>query len=90
MAYELVSANNFSRKKKKKGFWPTTGGYVLKSLEMLERPSQALKVGIKETLDEDPEGFLEVLEGGGWAKMLCECRTLWTLSLLSNIPFGQE
>ena len=59
MAYELVSADNFSRKKKKKGFWPTTGGYVLKSLEMLERPSQALKVGIKETLDEDPEGFLE-------------------------------
>ena len=46
-------------KKKKKGFWPTTGGYVLSGLEMLERPSQALKVGIKETLDEDPEGFLE-------------------------------
>ena len=54
-----LTASFEDRKKKKKGFWPTTGGYVLSGLEMLERPSQALKVGIKETLDEDPEGFLE-------------------------------
>ena len=41
----------------KKGFFPATGSAVLSALELLERPSQALKVGIKESLDGDDEGF---------------------------------
>ena len=40
-----------------KGFLPATGSAVLSALELLERPSQALKVGIKEAADDDDEGF---------------------------------
>ena len=40
-----------------KGFLPATGSAVLSALELLERPSQGLKVGIKEAFDDDEEGF---------------------------------
>ena len=65
MAYELASLDNLKKKKRKEeGFWPTTGSYVLTALEMLERPAQALKVGVKEAFDDDEEGFFEGVRQG--------------------------
>lgn len=39
------------------GFFSATGSKVLDTLSLLERPAQALKVGIKEAATEDGEGF---------------------------------
>ena len=55
MAYELVSL--YKDDEEDKGFFSSTGSFVLDTLELLERPSQALKVGIKEASDDDDEGF---------------------------------
>ena len=62
--YQLGSFEGIRKKKKKEGFWPTTGSYVLGALEMLERPAQALKVGVKEAFDDDEEGFFEGVRQG--------------------------
>jgi len=62
----LTGGYSFGKKEEEeKGFLPATGSAVLNVLELLERPSQALKVGIKESLDGDEDGF-----GSGFVKGL--------------------
>ena len=39
--YTLGTLSRRKKKKEPRGFWPTTGSYVLGALEMLERPAQA-------------------------------------------------
>ena len=67
MATTLISSD-WDRKKKKK-FWARTGSGILNTLALLERPAQALKVGIRETgigdYAETPEGFFAGA-GKGW------------------------
>ena len=53
----LITGGNPFEDEEEKGFLPATGSAVLSALELLERPSQALKVGIKEAADDDDEGF---------------------------------
>ncbi|MHC4709349.1 MAG: hypothetical protein ACYTA3_02745 [Planctomycetota bacterium] len=48
---------SFEEDEEEQGFLPATGSAILSGLELLERPSQGLKVGIKEALDDDEEGF---------------------------------
>ena len=64
----VIASSDWDRKKKKK-FWARTGSGILNTLALLERPAQALKVGIRETgigdYDETPEGFFAGA-GKGW------------------------
>jgi hypothetical protein len=53
----LITSGNPFEDEEEKGFFPATGSAILSGLELLERPSQGLKVGIKEALDDDEEGF---------------------------------
>ena len=60
----LTGGYSFGKKEEEeKGFLPATGSAVLNVLELLERPSQALKVGIKESLDGDEDGFGHKVQG---------------------------
>ena len=58
----IVGSFSAEEKEKKKG--PGVGSKLLYGLSMLERPAQALKVGVKESLDGDDEGFLEGMKQG--------------------------
>ena len=62
MARIVGSFSSGEEEKKKKG--PGVGSKLLYGLSLLERPAQALKVGVKEALDEDDEGFLEGMRQG--------------------------
>ena len=62
MARIVGSFSSGEEKKKKKG--PGVGSKLLYGLSLWERPAQALKVGVKEALDEDDEGFLEGMRQG--------------------------
>jgi len=62
--YTLGTLSRRKKKKEPRGFWPTTGSYVLGTLEMLERPAHALRVGVKEAFDDDEEGFFEGMRQG--------------------------
>ena len=55
MLYERVQPKSQFAKDLEKG--PKDKGF-LHTLGLLERPAQALKVGIKEAFDRDDEGFL--------------------------------
>ena len=56
------SFSSEEERRKKKG--PGVGSKLLYGLSLLERPAQALKVGIKEAIDDDDEGFVEGLKQG--------------------------
>ena len=63
MATALGIGPSQDRRKKKK-YGPGVGSKLLYGLSLLERPAQALKVGIREAADEDEEGFLEGAKKG--------------------------
>ena len=58
-----LGIEGYERKKKKK-HGPGVGSKVLYGLSLLERPAQALKVGIKESLDDDDDGLWEGMQAG--------------------------
>ena len=56
------SFSSEEERRKKKG--PGVGSKLLYGISLLERPAQALKVGVKEAIDDDDEGFVEGLKQG--------------------------
>jgi len=77
----------FGSEEEEKGFWPNTGSKVLNVLEVLERPAQALKVGVKEAADGDEDGFFSGVKQGWMGEDEVRTLDLYDPETVEKHPF---